>query len=74
MLPSADSTSPAPIISVPPSTVQRTPIRSANNPMAMPPDPVPNQTSAAARDGMARGTPSVAAIGLRATTTMSGAP
>src|SRR5665213_1253098 len=74
IVPTPDSTSPMPTISVPPSTVQRTPMRSANNPMAMPPDPVPNQTSAAASDGIARGTSSVAAIGFSATATINGAP
>jgi len=72
--PKLDRTSPVPIDSAPPMTVQRTPTRSASQPIAMPPAAEPNQASAKASEGTERGLPSSAAICFSATTVMYGAP
>ena len=66
--------SPAPIIVPPNSTTQRTPIRSASQPIAMPPQPAPMNVSPTASAGAERAAPNSSAIGFSATTTVSGAP
>jgi len=55
-------------------TVQRTPMRSATQPIATPPAAEPSQASAKASAGTERAPPSSAAIGFSATTVMTGAP
>ena len=65
---------PTQIINAPVSTVQRTPIRSATQPMKIAPSPAPNQDMAAAKAGTSRGAPRSAAIAFIATTTTSGEP
>ena len=57
-------------MTVPISTLLRTPIRSASQPMAMPPDPVPIQVSAPASARTERDTPRSSAI-ARSPTTIS---
>ena len=68
--PKLDSTSPVAIDNAPPMTVQRTPTRSASQPIAMPPAAEPNQASAKASDGTERALPSSAAIDFSPTTVM----
>ena len=58
----------------PPMTTGRMPIRSASQPIMIPPAAEPNQASAKARAGTERALPSSAAIGFSATTVMVGAP
>ena len=72
--PAAESAKPAPIITAPNMTVQRTPMRSASQPMAMPPTPEPSQAKEPASAGSERELPSSAAMGLRATAVTRGAP
>src|ERR1700692_3123051 len=72
--PKVDSKSPAPIITAPPMTVQRTPTRSATRPMTMPPRPAPTQTSAPAKAGIERSPLTSAAMFFSATTVIHGAP
>ena len=55
-------------------TVHRTPILSATTPMAMPPAPSPTQANELASAGTERRPPVSAAISLRATMTIHGAP
>src|SRR5580704_9094764 len=55
-------------------TTARTPIRSASQPMAMPPQPAPMNVRPTASAGADRVAPNSAAIGFRATTVASGAP
>src|SRR5256885_13657970 len=62
------------MLTAPIMTVQRTPQRSASQPMPMPPKPAPNQASAEASDGTDRTPPTSAAIGLSATTAIHIAP
>ncbi len=72
--PSVDSARPIAIITAPPATVQRTPIRSAMRPIRMPPRPDPIHISALAKAGIERWPPASAAISLRATMVIHGAP
>ena len=61
---------PAATLSVPPSTQVRMPPRSANHPIAIPPNPVPTQVSAPASASTERGTPSSSSM-ARSPTTIS---
>ena len=54
--------------------VVRNPMRSASQPMKMPPAPVPIQTSAPASASTARSVPSVSCIGFMPTTMSNGEP
>ena len=63
-----------PIIVPPKITTARMPIRSASQPIAMPPQPAPMKVSATASAGAERVAPNSAAIGFSATTVVSGAP
>ena len=67
-------TSPTAIISEPDITTQRTPMRSASQPIRTPPHAEPSQASEKANAGTERAPPSSAAIGFSATTAMPGAP
>src|SRR5579875_2910675 len=73
-VPPAETTRPSAVITAPNITMRRTPMRSAIQPITMPPVPVPTQTSAAAKAMTERSLASEAAIGLSPTTTASGAP
>ena len=55
-------------------TVERMPMRSASQPIMMPPRPVPTQTSAPASATTERSVPNASWIGFRPTTTSSGEP
>src|SRR5271166_6152847 len=66
--------SPAPIIVPPNITTARTPIHSATQPIAMPPQPAPMKVSPTASAGAERVAPNSAAIGFSATMVVSGAP
>ena len=66
--------SPAAIITVPMLAVRRMPMRSASQPIRMPPTPVPTQTSAPASATTERSVPSASWIGFSPTTTSSGEP
>ena len=72
--PSVDSASPAAIMTVPIKTMARMPIRSASQPIGMPPNPVPTQTSAPARAITLRSVANPSCIGFKPTTTSNGAP
>jgi len=58
----------------PKATVARTPIRSASQPIRMPPAPVPTQASEPASTSTERSVPSASSIGFRPTTISSGEP
>src|SRR5215211_865244 len=66
--------SPSAIITEPNIAVQRTPYRSASQPMPMPPTPAPNQASDDAKAGTERAPPVSAAIVFNATTAIHGPP
>ena len=68
------SARPAPIMAAPNTTVRAMPTRSAIQPNAMAPAPEPSHASEFASAGIERALPRSAAIGLRATATISGAP
>jgi hypothetical protein len=72
--PSVEIDSPSPIISAPPSTVQRVPMRSASRPIRMPPRPEPSQASALPSAGIERVPPTSAAMSLSATAVTQLAP
>ena len=72
--PVVETAKPSAVIKAPKTTVGLTPIRSASQPMTMPPIPVPTQTSAPANATTDRSVPREAVIGLSPTTTSSGAP
>ena len=55
-------------------TVVRRPMRSASQPIRMPPEPVPTQTSAPASASTERSVPSASCIGFMPTTISSGEP
>jgi hypothetical protein len=55
-------------------TVRRIPMRSASQPMKMPPAPVPTQTSAPASATTERSIPSASWIGFMPTTISKGEP
>ena len=74
MLPVEDSARPAAIMTAPMDAVKRMPIRSASQPIMMPPRPVPTHTSAPASATTERSVPSESWMGFSPTTTMSGAP
>ena len=70
----AEIASPKATMTAPKITIGRIPMRSAIQPIRMPPDPVPIQTSEAAKATMDRSAPSSAAIGFSPTMRISGAP
>ena len=72
--PSVEIANPKPIISAPPSTVQRVPMRSAMRPMTMPPTPEHSQASAEASAGTSRAPPTSAAMSLSATGVIQAPP
>jgi hypothetical protein len=72
--PVAETAKPRAAITAPKATVDLTPIRSATQPMTMPPIPVPTQTNAPANATTDRSVPREAVIGLSPTTTSRGAP
>ena len=65
---------PVPIMAPPKITTARTPILSASQPIAMPPQPAPMKVSPTASAGAERGAPNSSAIGFSATMVVSGAP
>ena len=65
---------PVAIISAPPITVQRVPMRSAIWPIMMPPSPEPSQASELASAGIERAPPTSAAMSLSATAVIQLAP
>ena len=73
-MPIADTASPAAIITAPKITMRRMPMRSASQPIRMPPSPVPTQVSAAASEVISRIVPRPAVIGFSPTTISSGEP
>ncbi len=73
-LPEADRARPAAVEIAPRLVVARMPMRSATQPISMPPRPVPTQTSAPASAMTERSDASVAWIGFSPTTTSRGAP
>ena len=72
--PSDEMVRPAPIIAPPNITTARTPILSASQPIAMPPQPAPMKVRATASAGAERVAPNSSAIGFSATIVVSGAP
>ena len=72
--PSVEIDRPSPIISEPPITVQRAPMRSATWPIMMPPRPEPNQASELASAGTERAPPASAAMSFSATAVSQAAP
>ena len=68
------NTNPAPIMTAPNTAVPRMPKRSAIQPNAMAPAPEPSHASAFANAGTERVLPRSAAMALRATGAISGAP
>ena len=73
-MPSDDSASPPAIMQAPMATVARMPMRSASQPMKMPPAPVPTQTSAPASASTERSVPSCSCIVFMPTMTINGEP
>ena len=68
--PELDSASPSAIISAPPITTGRMPIRSVAQPIMTPPNAEPSWAIAKASAGTERALPRSAAIGFSATTAM----
>ena len=74
MLPLAETARPSAIITVPKITVKRMLVRSATQPIRMPPAPVPSQVRAPASATIWRAVPRSSVIGFKPTTTNSGEP
>ncbi len=74
MLPLAEMVKPRAIITVPKMTVKRMLVRSATQPIRMPPAPVPSHVKAPASATTWRAVPRSSVIGFRPTTTRSGEP
>ena len=74
MPPTVETSMPSVTDSAPMTATLRMPMRSASQPIGMPPMPVPSQASEEASAGTERGVASSSASCLRPTTMMRGAP